>query len=45
MLFLKSDWLKGLVYITKKHLKWCYLKNGAACYAVIGPKIMRNLRI
>lgn len=26
----KSDWLKALVFITKKHLERCYLKNGAA---------------
>ena len=26
----KSDWQGGVVYITKKHLERCYLKNGAA---------------
>ncbi len=26
----KSDWLKALAFITKKHLNWCLLTNGAA---------------
>lgn len=26
----KSDWLKALVFITKKHLERCISKNGAA---------------
>ena len=26
----KSDCLKALVFITKKHLNWCISKNGAA---------------
>ena len=26
----KSDWLKALVFITKKHLERCILTNGAA---------------
>lgn len=25
----KSDWMKALVFITKKHLKGCFLTNGA----------------
>lgn len=40
----KSDWMKALVFITKKHLKRCYLKNGARYCAVIGLRIMRILR-
>ena len=32
----KSDWQGGLVYITKKHLERCIIKNGARYYAIIG---------
>ncbi len=40
----KSDWRKALDYITKKHLKRCFSKNGARYYAVIGLMNMRILR-
>ena len=36
--------MKGLVYIAKKHLKRCYLKNGARYYAIIGLISMTILR-
>ena len=35
----KSDWLGGLVYITKKHLKGCVLKNGAPSQNVLKAEL------
>lgn len=40
----KSDWLKALVFITKKHLERCYLKNGARYCAIIGLMNMMILK-